>query len=227
MSDFGWFKFHRKFLYDDVWLKEPFTKGQAWIDMVGLSNHKDGFIELRGLTIAVKRGKLGYSELSLSIRWKWSRNKVRRFLKELKTEQQIEQQIYLNTSIITILNYDYYQGNDTTDETTERQQKDTNKNNKNEKKEYTSDFLAFFYAYPKKEAKRDAFKAWVQMNSSRPELAALLKEIDRQKGTEKWKEAAGRYIPLPATWLRGERWEDTIDNKPSDPIEAFEKRQKL
>lgn len=118
----GWFRVNRKLFDNEIWYLEPFTKGQAWIDLVGNANHKNSNFEIRGNIIEVKRGQIGWSELTMSKRWKWSRNKVRRYLKWLETIQQIEQQKdrYL-TTIITILNYDKYQ-NDTADDTAERQQ---------------------------------------------------------------------------------------------------------
>lgn len=72
-------------------------------------------------------------------RWKWSKNKVRRYLNWLETEQQIKQQKYRYiTTITTILNYDKYQ-NDTADDTADGQQTDSrryinNKNNNDNKK---------------------------------------------------------------------------------------------
>jgi len=106
----GWFRVYRKLFDHDLWLLEPFTRGQAWIDLVGNANHKEGSFMIRGNLVTVKRGQIGWSEVSMAKRWRWSRNKVRRFLKWLETEQQIEQQKdrYL-TTIITILNYAQYQ----------------------------------------------------------------------------------------------------------------------
>lgn len=118
----GWFRISRKLFDNEIWYLEPFTKGQAWVDLIGNANHKDGQFEVRGNFITIKRGQIGWSEVTMAKRWKWSRNKVRRYLKWLETIQQIEQQKdrYL-TTIITIINYDKYQ-NDTADDTAERQQ---------------------------------------------------------------------------------------------------------
>lgn len=121
----GWVRLHRQIEDNDLYFLESFTKAQAWIDLFLNANHKDGIISIRGNIINIKRGQIGWSELTLSKRWKWSKNKVRRFLKLLETEQQIKQQKTPITSIITILNYESYQSDDTTDDTTERQQKDS------------------------------------------------------------------------------------------------------
>jgi len=140
----GWIKLHRRIAQDSMWEKKPFSPGQAWVDLILLANHKDGYITVRGNHVDVKRGQVGWSELSLSERWGWSRGKVNRFLSQIEheREQKIVQQKNRITTVITILNYDLYQGVDTTDGTTGNttdaqqtiQQTDTNKNGKKEKK---------------------------------------------------------------------------------------------
>lgn len=118
----NWFKLSRKIFENEIWLSEPFTKAQAWVDLIGNANHEKGSFFIRGNEVVINRGQIGWSELTMARRWRWSRNKVRRFLKWLETKQQIEQlkDRYL-TTIITITNYNNYQ-NDTADETAERQQ---------------------------------------------------------------------------------------------------------
>lgn len=136
MNNQGWIKLHRKIEDNPLWLLEPFTKGQAWIDLILNANHKDSVINIRGNIVPIKRGQLGWSELTMAKRWRWSKNKVRRFLSYLssKTIQQIIQQKYRYiTTIITIIKYEEYQ--QTEQQTI--QQKDSrryiNKNDKNVK----------------------------------------------------------------------------------------------
>jgi|TARA_Y100000034_G_C6884891_1_gene406119 hypothetical protein len=85
----GWVRLHRKIEDNFLYFLEPFTKAQAWIDLFLNANHKDGYIQIRGNVIPIKRGQIGWSELTMVKRWTWSKNKVRRFLKLLETEQQI------------------------------------------------------------------------------------------------------------------------------------------
>lgn len=121
----GHIKTYRQLLHSDLWLCEPFTRGQAWIDLIGLANSKDGFIRVRGNKITVKRGQVGFSEVTLAKRWQWSRGKFRRFIGELEMEQQIVQQKSKLTSLISILNYEKYQSS----EQQENNRRDTNNNN--------------------------------------------------------------------------------------------------
>ena len=70
------------------------------------------------------------------------------------------------------------------------------------------DFDTFWALYPKKVAKADARKAWAQTKDIRPELTNLLAAITAACKTESWMKSGGAFIPYPATWLRGERWDD-------------------
>lgn len=142
MMNHGWIKLHRKIQDNPLWRCEPFTRGQAWVDLLLLANHNDNFFYKRGVKVDIQRGQVGVSEVGLSDRWKWSRNKVRKFLNDLEKEQQIKQQKTNVTQIVTIINYSQYQEKEQqteqqkdTKRTAEGQQKDTNKNDKNVKKE--------------------------------------------------------------------------------------------
>ena len=135
----NYFTVKRDLLQSDRWLSEQFSRGQAWVDLFGLANYTDGYIRVRGTRINIKRGQLGWSQRALADRWKWSRNKVRRYLDELELDGDIyrltiPQSKYLIT-LISVVNYNTYQLNDTTDETAEGQQKDSRRysNNKNKK----------------------------------------------------------------------------------------------
>lgn len=75
------------------------------------------------------------------------------------------------------------------------------------------DFDKFWALYPKKVAKADARKAWLQTKDIRPELTNLLTAITAACKTESWMKDGGKYIPHPATWLRGERWDDELEVK--------------
>lgn len=94
---------------NSLWEDKPFAYGQAWIDLIGLANHKEGTIYVRRNIIKIQRGQVGWSTVKLAARWGWSRMAVRTFLKKLETSQQIIQQKNFITSIISIVNYDQYQ----------------------------------------------------------------------------------------------------------------------
>jgi len=78
-------------------------------------------------------------------------------------------------------------------------------------------FDAFWATYPKKKGKADAVKAWTQTIESRPPIGQVIAAIVAQAGSNGWVRENGRYIPYPATWLRGERWADEVDIAGADP----------
>jgi hypothetical protein len=215
MDNSGWIKLHRQVADNPIWLKDTFSDGQAWIDLLLLANHKEGFIHKRGIRLVVPRGCAGWSEKALSIRWKWSRGKVRRFIDFLVHQNmiKIEQQNIKLTTIIQIINYDLYQSigttNDTTKRTSDGHQTDTNKKNKNEKNTtYTPEFDLFWSVYPRKVAKGEAWKAWAKQNGNRPKIEVIISTIEKWKQTDQWQKDGGQFIPHPATWINSERWHD-------------------
>ena len=105
----GYILLHRQIRNNKIWEEKPFSKGQAWIDLMMLASHNGKTIWKRGIEIELKRGQVGVSIKGLADVWGWSRSKVTRFLKYLENEHQIEHQIDNITTIITINNYNKYQ----------------------------------------------------------------------------------------------------------------------
>lgn len=141
----GFILLYRQMMESEMWKSEPFTRGQAWVDLLMLANHQDGWFRCRGVRVEVKRGQVGYGAVALGKRWQWSRGKVNRFLKELEMDQQIEQQKNNVTTLISIKKYDEYQAKQDSKKNNKRtangQQTDSkrtqtnNDNNENNEKE--------------------------------------------------------------------------------------------
>ena len=68
-------------------------------------------------------------------------------------------------------------------------------------------FVAFWEAYPRKEGKGAARKAFAKIPRSKYKL--LVPAVEMYKQSEQWNRDNGQYIPHPATWLNQARWEDT------------------
>lgn len=75
------------------------------------------------------------------------------------------------------------------------------------------EFDQFWRAYPRKTAKKAAFRAWKKA-IDKPSIDVVIASVERQKASDQWIKEGGQYIPHPATWLNGGRWEDK-------PVEAF------
>ena len=66
-------------------------------------------------------------------------------------------------------------------------------------------FDRFWSAYPRKTAKRDAERAFRRLDPGPEQLDEMLSAIARQRLWSQWQQG---YIPHPATWINGKRWQD-------------------
>ena len=74
---------------------------------------------------------------------------------------------------------------------------------------YSSAFLDFWMAYPRKAGKGDAWKAWRDLaKGETPDVSRMLATLTWQRQSREWMEDGGQYIPYPGGWLRARRWED-------------------
>ncbi len=74
----------------------------------------------------------------------------------------------------------------------------------------SAEFEKFWSAYPKKKSKQSAEKAFKKINPDEALLKTMLNAIEEQKKSSEWQKENGQYIPHPATWLNGRRWEDEM-----------------
>ncbi|MHC1788283.1 hypothetical protein [Solidesulfovibrio sp.] len=70
------------------------------------------------------------------------------------------------------------------------------------------EFEQFWEAYPRKEKKVAAWKAWRTLGASRPGLAKILDAVCRFAESELWQKEHGRFVQQPHKWLEGKRWLD-------------------
>lgn len=141
MGNQGWIKLHRKI--QNHWLyqeKRKFSKFEAWIDLLMMVNHEDAKVVLGNEIIEVKRGQRITSIRQLCEKWGWSNTKVTQFLKLLQNDGMVAVKSDSKKTLITINNYEFYQGEDDRKTTENRQENDekqtkkhTNKNDKNDK----------------------------------------------------------------------------------------------
>ena len=72
----------------------------------------------------------------------------------------------------------------------------------------TGAFDRFWVAYPRHQGKEAARKAWEKLNPDAALLEIMLSALERQRASDQWRRDGGQFIPYPATWLNGRRWED-------------------
>ena len=70
------------------------------------------------------------------------------------------------------------------------------------------EFARFWERYPRKAGKERARKAFERLSPGNELLGIMLCALDRQRHSRDWQRDGGQYIPYPASWLNGRRWED-------------------
>lgn len=75
-----------------------------------------------------------------------------------------------------------------------------------------SNFARFWRAYPKRWKIKDARKIWEEQGIEKDEalVERILASITEFRKSDQWKKEGGVFIPLPANFLRDERWEDEL-----------------
>lgn len=105
MARDGWVKIWRKLIDTPLWLEEPFTRGQAWIDLILMAKRPD----------SDNPGAVCCSIMYLCNRWKWSHGKVERFISRLNRDGMVN--VHKNGhqngesfgKLLTVVKYGSYQ----------------------------------------------------------------------------------------------------------------------
>ena len=134
----GYIKLHRKILENPIACKDS-DYFSIWVYLLLNATHKEYDVLFKGKKVSLKPGELLTGRKSISAKLKISESKVQRILKDLESEQQIEQQTSNQNRLISILNWEKYQHCEQQTEqqvnnewTTSEQQVNTNKNVKND-----------------------------------------------------------------------------------------------
>lgn len=77
-------------------------------------------------------------------------------------------------------------------------------------------FAQFWEAYPKKQGKGAAEKAFLKISPDVSLHETMIAAVRAAVLSRQWHEQNGRFIPNPATWLNQRRWEDTL------PVETMD-----
>lgn len=96
-----------------LWDDKPFSKGQAWMDLVMMVNHDESKIPFDNGIIKINRGETLTSHEKLSKRWGWSRKKTANFINCLKRDDMLHVKRTGKGTILTVVNYDNFQSQGT------------------------------------------------------------------------------------------------------------------
>lgn len=72
-------------------------------------------------------------------------------------------------------------------------------------------FDRFWKLYPRKIGKGNAEKAWKKLRVTQPLFDKICSALSAQVASPDWMKDGGQFIPYPATWLNGKRWEDELN----------------
>ena len=227
MNGNGFILLHRK-ITEWEWYQNPNTF-RVFLHCLLMANFTDGRFEGK----EIKRGQFVTSLPSLSDQTSLSIRQVRVALDHLIMTGELTNKSYTKYRVITVVKYDQYQSNDrqidsqmtdkrqTNDsQMTDKRQQYNNNNNINNINKGTNNlscptdedawFEEFWRTYPRREAKKNALAAWKKLKVNPEMMSGIMAALRKQTGSEQWTREGGRYIPLPATWLNGRRWEDEI-----------------
>ena len=118
----GWIKISRSIT--DHWIFSNAVYFKWWIDMLLMANFRDNKVVVGARLMDLNRGQIVASLNFLATRWKVSKERVRRFLKLLQSENMIVINHDGKATQITVCNYASYQDVRDDSETTTSQQRD-------------------------------------------------------------------------------------------------------
>ena len=132
----NWIKLNRSITDHWLWTSgETFSRGQAFIDLLLMAAYADHPIVSQGKRMNLKRGSVVTSIRYLSDRWRWSKDKTMNFLNDLEADGTIEKVSDTKRTVLTIVNYDKYQGLVTSDRTQNGRKTDADRTQNGQTKE--------------------------------------------------------------------------------------------
>jgi len=225
----GWIKLHRQILDSRLW-SGPDSVLKVAIYLLLSCNHEQKFYRM----ISIKRGQCIRSAVQISEACGMSRKVVRRALDILEKDGFLKKSYPFGSkqvSMLSICKYGTYQGEREKEGQggsqggTHQRAKEvpTNKKvitKKNENKEHPL-FNEFWKVYPNKTGKAKAETAFIKaLKKTTDEIimsAVKLNAISNQQ----WLKDNGQFIPMPATWLNQERWDDEIQTNEKPQAQTF------
>ena len=105
----GWIKLHYRMREHWLWEDKPFSEGQAWLDLLLMTNWKDSEELYEGRVVTHNRCEIACSIVWLSQQWGWSRQKTRWFINKLVDDGMISVSSTTAGTIIRVLNYEKWQ----------------------------------------------------------------------------------------------------------------------
>lgn len=106
----NYFLMQRGWQDNDFFSDAEYSERDAWIYLIGEAAFEDRKYRIKSMTIDLKRGQLTASIRYLSTVFKWSKGRTERFIKELKNWDMIRVENGTAQNVLTICNYNKFQG---------------------------------------------------------------------------------------------------------------------
>lgn len=215
----GWVKLHRQLLDSSIFASAELLRIFVWCLLK--ANHKKAFVPIKtgkGESIVeVGVGQFIFGRKKAAKELGDNGNTIYKRMQKLKTMGICNIQSNTHYSIVTIVNWDKYQVDDSESNrqsnnqvTTKCQPSNTNKKDKNvnnDKKTTDESFEKFWLRMPRKEKKKDCRTKWKYIPKKNHDK--IHKALD--KIIPIWDKKEKQFIPHPLTWLNGERWDDEVE----------------
>lgn len=225
----GWIKLHRKLLLSNCF-KNPKAL-HVWIYCLLKASHKEHDQMVGRQKIKLLPGQFIYGRSRAAEELNMKKSTVNDYIKILQKAGKIDIRSNNKFSLITIVNWDFYQhGEEKPDiksdskSTSNGHQMGTNKNGKNGKEEYVYEFEQLWKLYPNKKGKSIALKKYPSLRKKHT-FEELRRAIERYAAESKGKDA--KYIKYGSTFFNG-GYEDYLDQnyKQEEFIDAIEQARR-
>lgn len=224
----GWIKLHRQFL-EWEWFEDANTM-KVFLYILLKANHKDG--NWKG--VELKRGQMIFGRKKASEKCRISEQSVRTSITRLKSTKEITIKTTNRYSLITVLNYENYQGDNqqinqqtnilSTNNQPAINHKQECKKEKKEKEKYSEEFDKFYKNYKGTKRKMETefldFQKHPDFTEVLPELLPSLKREEQYRATSA---ETGTFMPPRKelrNWLALRAWESIFASPESNQNEV-------
>lgn len=220
----GYIKLHRGWRDTDGLLpSKDFSDFEAWLWILENAAWKDGHrFNAKGEMVPIGRGQMHVSIRSLQTVFGWSKTRVERFLGRLKTVAKVTLEAGQSGTILTVCNYEKYQGDTDSDKPSRGtvaspvagQSRDTHKEGKEGKEEKNNRAYAFSGAVIR--LNDGDFGKWEKAFSGIDLRAALQSRDDWLAGQDD--ATRKRWFQSTSAWLAGKQQKEAkAEREASEP----------
>lgn len=109
MASGGWYRMHRGWQDDPLFAGDIFSRRDAWEWIIARAAWEPHARWFKGHKIQLDRGEVATSERELCEAWKWERQRVRTFLRQLETDEKLTRETTQGITKLSVCNYIKYQ----------------------------------------------------------------------------------------------------------------------